>query len=81
MLSSRVGGDPDGSTPLPTQPDAVPARIVAFLLALLLVGGAGWVTGRVVEPFLPTGPVPVLPVPSVLGGPGNAGHAGHEAGR
>lgn len=45
---------------------AVP-RVVVFLAALVLVAAAGWTAGRVGSPPIP---VPDLPVPAVLGGPG-----------
>ena len=52
------------------------SRIGLFLLVLVLVAGAGWGLGRVVNPELP---IPELPAPSVFepgethGGPHGAG--------
>ena len=46
------------------------ARVAAFLVALALVAAAGWTAGRVTEPPIP---VPELPRPAVLGGPGQDG--------
>lgn len=54
-------------------------RVVVFLAMLALVAVAGWTAGRVAGPAVP---VPVLPRPAVLGGPGQAGspEAGAEPG-
>lgn len=54
--------------------DAV-TRIAVFLCALVLVVGAGWTAGRVSNPPIP---IPDLPRPGILGGPGQDGS---DAGR
>lgn len=60
---------------------AAATRIGLFLLVLVLVAGAGWGIGRVVNPELP---VPELPAPSVFGPDGThgvpAGGATHGGG-
>ena len=52
------------------QPPAALPRVAVFLAALVLVATAGWTAGRVTSPPLP---VPDLPAPAVLGGPGAGG--------
>jgi hypothetical protein len=51
----------------PEQSTAARPRVAAFLVALVLVGAAAWTAGRVSSPPLP---LPELPKPAVLGGPG-----------
>ena len=57
-------------------PPAALPRVAVFLVALVLVASAGWTAGRITSPPLP---VPDLPRPAVLGGPGAGGADGAPA--
>ncbi len=56
----------------PEQSTAARPRVAAFLVALVLISAAAWTAGRVSSPPLP---LPELPRPAVLGGPGAGGAA------
>lgn len=50
--------------------EPVLVRVAALLTALAVVAVTGWWAGRVSNPPIP---VPLLPTPAVLGGPGGSG--------